>query len=84
MFKDKFEYTPTGILEALAWLRATGTIGFVTECNGSVDNQNAVSYANLMFNKLYPPPVPTLTYKDIFGEEEPKDDNNETQQETKE
>lgn len=69
---DKFEYTPTGILEAIAWLRSTGDIQNITECNGSVDNSNAVAYANVRWGMLHKQFAIELTYEQIHGIE--KDD----------
>lgn len=68
--EDKFEYTPSGIEQALTYLKDTGDLLFVTEPDGSINNENAVAYANICYAKINKQYSTPLTYKEMYGVDE--------------
>lgn len=76
MNTDKFEYTSTGIINAIAYLRDIGDLQSVTDTDGKVNNENAVAWANHRYNKMNKQISTPLSYKDIYGEDEPTEEDN--------
>lgn len=82
MNEDKFEYTITGVLKATAYLQSISELDKVTDSLGAVDSNNVVAYANVRYGALNKITSIPISYKDMYGEDEPENYNNDKTKET--